>query len=76
MLNISYTNSSGSINAHRMRVKHSGARNPVSSFKGLTEPPTVGHLREGLALLLALTMGLRRIAEGKNGQHIQAIRNA
>lgn len=42
----------------------------VASFKGLPEPLAVSYLGEQVAPLLAFAVGLRRIAEGENSQHV------
>ncbi len=50
--------------------------NQLTSLEGLPKPLAVGYFGEGLALLLALAGGLRRIAERDDSQHIQGVRDA
>lgn len=47
-----------------------------TSFKGLPEPLTVGHLGKRLTLLPTSTNPLRRIAERDNCQYVEVIRDA
>jgi hypothetical protein len=47
-----------------------------ASCKGLPEPLAVGYLGERLAPLRASAIGLRRIAEWDNSQHVQRVGDA